>query len=166
MAAKDKAIKGAMGKDEQIKEAVKSIIKKVLTEESLNEAATAKLADWGASYEGMEGVKPVVNELENIVTEIEAFHDRMRSKIQKAFEKTSTFANAEGLKVGAFIAPSLEAAFRQDLKPVIKSGYTGNIELPKVRTISQADIARNNSGEAPLGEIELETKQTIYTPNI
>jgi hypothetical protein len=166
MAAKDKAIKNAMSEEAQIKEAVKSIIKKVLTEESLNEAATAKLADWGASYEGMEGVKPVVNELENIVTEIEAFHDRMRAKIQKAFEKTSTFANAEGLKVGAFIAPSLEAAFLQDLKPVIRTGYTGNIELPKVRTISPADVARHNSGEAPLGEVELETKQTIYTPNI
>lgn len=166
MHAKDKAIKKATGKDEQLKEAVKTLIRKALTEESINEAATAKLADWGASYEGMDGVKPVVNELENIVTEIEQFHDRMKAKIQKAFEKTSTFANEEGLKVGAFIAPSLEAAFRQDLRPVVKAGYTGNIELPKVRRVTQADVTRNNSGEEPLGEVELERKQTIYTPNI
>jgi len=155
-----------MGKNVDVKEAVKSIIRKVLTEDTINEAATAKLADWGASYEGMDGVKPVVNELENIVTEIEQFHDRMKAKIQKAFEKTSTFANEEGLKVGAFIAPSLEAAFRQDLRPVVKAGYTGNIELPKVRRVTQADVTRNNSGEEPLGEVELERKQTIYTPNI
>lgn len=166
MASKDHAIKKAMGKNVDVKEAVKSIIRKVLTEDTINEAATAKLADWGASYEGMDGVKPVVNELENIVTEIEQFHDRMKAKIQKAFEKTSTFANEEGLKVGAFIAPSLEAAFRQDLRPVVKAGYTGNIELPKVRRVTQADVTRNNSGEEPLGEVELERKQTIYTPNI
>ena len=84
MAAKDKAIKKAMGKDpkeEQLKEAIKSIIKKTL----INEAATVKLADWAESYETFPGVKPVVNELENIVTEIETFYDKMSDKIAAVF---------------------------------------------------------------------------------
>jgi len=166
MAAKDKAIKKAMSEEAQLKEAVKSIIKKVLTEESLNEAATKRLADWGEGYESFEGVKSVVNDLENVVTEVEAFYDKIGDKIAKIFERTAEFKNDEGLKIGAFIAPSLETSFFQDIRPVTKKGFLNKIQLPKVRTISQADVARHNSGEAPLGEVELETKQTIYTPNI
>ncbi len=199
MAAKDKAIKKAMGKDEsyamkrmqqahdqdrragkkstydiakekqaekekQLKEAVKSIIKKTL----LNEAATVKLADWAEGYESFPGVKAVVNELENIVTEIESFYDKMSDKIAKAFEKTGTFENEEGLKIGGFIAPSLEAAFRQDLGRVIKKGaFLSKVSLPKVRTITQADVDAHNSGETPLGETEIaeEPKTTVFTPN-
>jgi len=199
MAAKDKAIKKAMGKDEsyamkrmqqahtqdrlagkkstydkakekndkqkaQLKEAIKSIIKKTL----INEAATVKLADWAEGYESFPGVKPVVNELENIVTEIESFYDKMSDKIAKVFEKTSGFENEEGLKIGGFIAPGLESAFKQDLSKVIKGGsFFKKIELPKVRTITQADVDAHNSGERPLGETEIEEepKSTIFTPN-
>ena len=196
LAAKDKAIKKAMGKDEsyamkrmqqahtqdrlagkkstydqakeknkeqekQLKEAIKGIIKKSL----LNEAATAKLADWGEGYEGFEGVKPVVNELENIVTEIEVFYDKISEKIAKTFEKTAGFKNEEGLKIGAFIAPSLESAFKQDLRPVTKKGFFGKVQLPQVRRITQADVDAHNSGARPLGETEIEEKSTVYTPN-
>ena len=195
MAAKDKAIKKAMGKDvdelniskskmdklhkdgeveidgekitakeEQLKEAIKSIIKKTL----LNEAATVKLADWAESYETFPGVKPVVNELENIVTEIETFYDKMGDKIKNVFEKTADFENEEGLKIGGFIAPGLESAFRQDLSKVIKKGsFFSKINLPKVRTITQADVDAHNSGERPLGETDIieEPKTTVFTPN-
>ena len=199
MAAKDKAIKKAMGKDEsyamkrmqqahtqdrlagekstydkakekeqekekQLKEAIKSIIKKSL----LNEAATVKLADWAEGYESFAGVKSVVNELENIVTEIESFYDKMSDKIAKTFEKTGTFENEEGLKIGGFIAPSLEAAFKQDLGRVIKKGaFLSKVSLPKGRTITQADVDAHNSGQKPLGETEVveEPKTTIFTPN-
>ena len=201
MAAKDKAIKKAMGKDEsyamkrmqkahtqdrlagkkstydkakekdgkkekQLKEAIKSIIKKTLTEEVINEAATAKLADWGAAYESFEGVKSVVNELENIVTEVEQFYDKIGDKIAKTFAKTADFRNEEGLKIGAFIAPSLETAFNQDLRPVIKKGFTKKVELPKVKTISQADIAAaRERGEIDETEVLEEPKSTVFTPN-
>ena len=163
MAAKDKAIKKAMGKDpkeEQLKEAIKSIIKKTL----LKEAATVMLADWADEYETFSGVKPVVNELENIVTEIETFYDKMSTKIANTFSKTADFENEEGLKIGGFIAPSLESAFKQDLSKVIKKGsFFSKINLPKVRTITQADIDAHNSGERPLGEQEPE-KATLFTP--
>lgn len=164
MAAKDKAIKKAMGKDEMVRENIKAIITKILEEEIISEAATANLADWGEGYNGFGGVKPVVNELENIVTEIEQFYDKIGDKIAKALEKSNEFENLDGMKVGAFIAPSLEAAFRKDLKPVMKKGFFSKVELPKVRTITQADIDAHNSGERPLGEAE-PPKQTIYTPN-
>ena len=155
--AKDKAIKKAMGKDEQLKEAIKSIIKKTL----INEAATAKLSDWGKGYDNFPGVKPVVNELENIVTEIEQFHDKMAEKIAGAFAKTSEFRNEEGLKIGAFISPSLEAAFKQDLRPVIKGGYTSKVSLPKVRTISKAEIDAQQMQEAPIEE-----KESLFAPTV
>ena len=162
MAAKDIAIKKAL------KENVKGMIVNMLKEATINEAATAKLAEWGESYEGFEGIKPVVNELENLVTEIESFYDKMRGKIQGAFAKTAEFRNEEGLKIGAFIAPSLEAAFRKDLAPVVKQGLTKNVDLPKVRTISKAEIDANNNGTKPLGEEEMyETpKQSVFSPNI
>lgn len=162
-----KAIKKAMSKEEQLKEAVKSIIMKTLTEGNLNEAATAKLSDWGEGYEGFEGVKAVVNELENIVTEVEQFYDKIGDKIAKTFAKTANFRNEEGLKIGAFIAPSLEAAFNQDLRPVIKKGFTQKVELPQVKRISQQDIDNHNAGLQPLGELESdEPKKTVFSPNI
>jgi len=151
-------------REEQLKEAIKSIIKKTL----LNEAATVKLADWAEAYETFPGVKPVVNELENIVTEIETFYDKMSDKIAKVFEKTANFENEEGLKIGGFIAPGLESAFGQDLSKVIKKGsFFSKINLPKVRTITQADVDAHNSGERPLGETDIieEPKSTIFTPN-
>ena len=166
LAAKDKAIKKAMGKDpkeEQLKEAIKSIIKKTL----INEAATVKLADWAESYESFPGVKPVVNELENIVTEIETFYDKMSDKIAAVFAKSSEFENEEGLKIGGFISPGLESAFRQDLSKVIKKGsFFKKISLPKVRTISQADIdAARGRGEVDETEVLEEPKSTVFTPN-
>tara|TARA_S200002703_G_scaffold33556_1_gene29072 strand:- start:12903 stop:14291 length:1389 start_codon:yes stop_codon:yes gene_type:complete len=159
--ARDKAIKKAMGKDEQIKEAIKTVIRKVLTEESLNEAATNNLASYGESYAGFENVKSTVNELENIVTEIEQFYEKISEKIAKAMSKSSDFKNLDGMKVGAFIAPALEDAFKKDLRPVLKRGFLNKVELPKVRTISQADIDAHRSGERPLGEDE---KSTVFTP--
>ncbi len=157
--SKDKAIKAAMGNESQLKEAVKTIIKKVLSEEVVNEAATAKLSQYGEEYADFEGVKQIINQLENIVTEVESFYDRVNNKVKDIFAKIGEVKNEEGLKVGGFIAPSIEAAFRNDLRPVQKNFLVG-IELPKVRTISQADIARVNAG----GELEEEPKQNVFSP--
>ena len=162
--SKDRAIKAAMGKQNQLKEAIKTIIKKTLTEEVVNEAATKRLADWGEGYESFEGVKSVVNDLENVVTEVEAFYDKIGDKIAKIFERTSGFKNDEGLSIGAFIAPSLETAFFQDLKPVTKKGFLYKIDLPKVKTISQADVqSARERGE--IDETPEEPKTTVFTPN-
>ena len=163
--AKDSAIKKALNKDEKlVKENLKSIISKVLEEGIVNEAATNKLADWGTSYETFPGVKPVVNSLENIVTEIEQFYDKIGDKIADTFSKTSEFKNEEGLNIGAFIAPSLESAFKQDLRPVVKGGFIKKVVLPKVKTITKREIDRYDVGVPNIGtEMDEEEKQTVYS---
>ena len=153
----DKAKEKDQEKEKQLKEAVKSIIKKTL----INEAATNRLADWGEGYESFDGVKSVVIELENIVTEVEQFYDKIQDKIAKTFAKTTNFRNEEGLKIGAFIAPSLETAFNQDLRPVIKKGFTQKVVLPKVKKISSSDVQATGGGVG----IEEQPKETVFTPN-
>ena len=165
--SKDKAIKNAISEaktspsksEDQLKEAVKMIIKKVLKEEVITEAATAQLSRFGEEYADFGGTKQIVNQLENIVTEVESFYDRINGKVKDIFVKMGEVTNEEGLKVGGFIAPALEASFRQDLRPVQKTFLVG-IELPRVKTISRSDIDRVSAG----GELEEEPKQTIFTP--
>jgi len=163
MAAKDKAIKKAMGKDKIVKENIKSIIQKVLEEGTINEAATQELARFADEYGGFDGMKAAIIQLQDIVTDIEAYYDKTRTKIQKVYNTLGDIRNEEGLKVGGFLAPAIENAFNKDLRPVTKVGFTKGLDQPKVRVISQRDIERHNSGEAPLGE---EEKQTVYTPTV
>ncbi len=165
MAAKDKAIKKAMGKDEIVKENIKAIISKVLEEGTINEAATQELAKMTDAYGGFEGMKSVLLQLQDVVTDIESYYDKTRGKIQKAFDAMGGIRNEEGLKVGGFLAPAIETAFIKDLRPVTRQGFTKGLDQPKVRVISQRDIDRHNSGEAPLGEAE-PVKDTVYTPTV
>jgi len=165
LAAKDKAIKKAMGKDEMVKENIKAIISKVLEEQTLNEAATQELARFADEYGGFEGMKAAIIQLQNVVTDIEAYYDKTREKIQKVYNTLGDIRNEEGLKVGGFLAPSIESAFNKDLRPVTKKGFTKGLDTPKVRVISQADIDAHNSGERPLAETE-PAKETVYSPPV
>ena len=166
--AKDKAIKKAMGKDEgmtkALKENVKAIITKVLEEDQINEAATNVLAAFGEEYAGFDGMKQAINQLENIVTDIEQYYDKTRSKIQKIYDTLGEIRNEEGLKVGGFLAPAVEQAFNRDLRPVIKVGFTKGLDTPKVKTISNADFAAARER----GEIDEFTeeapKKSVFTP--
>jgi|14BtaG_2_1085337.scaffolds.fasta_scaffold02389_2 hypothetical protein len=162
MAAKDKAIKKAMGKDvneaeEKIKRALKKKIVQILEEGSLNEAATNQLAKLADEYAGFNGMKGAILDLQNIVTDIESYYDKTRGKIQRVYDMLGEVRNEEGLKVGAFIAPAIESAFNKDLRPVTKEGFTKGLNTPKVRTLSQADI------DAAGGD--LEEKQTVFNEN-
>jgi hypothetical protein len=162
MTAKDRAIKKAMGKDKQIKEAIKTVIKKVLSEQTLNEAATNELARLAEDYAEFPGMKQSIIALEDIVTDIESFYDKTRQKIQKIYDSIGEIRNEEGLKVGGFIAPTIEAAFNKDLRPVTKVGFTGGLETPKVKTMSSAEF---NDMKRQQG-IDEEPKQTVFSPNI
>ena len=158
---KDKAIKKAMGKKPNANEAVKNIITKILEEQVINEAATNELARIADEYGDFGGLKSAVIDLQNIVTDIEAYYDKTREKIQKVYNDLGDITNEEGLKVGAFIAPSIEAAFNKDLRPAVKKGFTSGLDTPKVKTISQADVDRGYiQREAPE-----EPKSTVFTPN-
>ena len=106
--------------------------------------------------------KSAIIALENIVTDIEQYYEKTRTKIQKVYDTLGEIRNEEGLKVGGFIAPAIEQAFLKDLRPVTKTGFTKGLDQPKVRTISQADIDAHNSGERPLGEEA--PKETVFTP--
>ena len=161
LAAKDKAIKKAMGKDEIVKENLKAIIEKVLEEGTINEAATQELAKMADSYAGFEGMKAVVMSLQDIVTDIERYYDNTRGKIQKAFDSMGEVRNEEGLKVGGFLSPAVESAFNKDLRPVIKQGFTKGLDQPKVKVLSQAELDAARMG-GPVAEAE--PKQTVYSP--
>jgi hypothetical protein len=160
MAAKNKAIKKAMGKDDAVKENIKAIIFKVLEEGVINEAATNALAEFSETYGGYEGMKQSIIALQDIVTDIESYYDKTRSKIQKVYDTLGDIRNEEGLKVGGFLAPAIEQAFNKDLRPAVKGGFTKGLEQPKVRVLTQKDIDAHNSGERPLGE---EEKQTVFS---
>ena len=161
MAAKDAAIKKSMSKDKIVKENIKAIISKVLEEGVINEAATNELAKFAEQYGGFEGMKPAIIQLQDIVTDIEAYYDKTRNKIQKVYDTLGDIRNEEGLKVGGFLAPSIESAFTKDLRPVTKSGFTKGLDQPKVKVISQRDIDNYISAEPSLGEEE--EKQTVYS---
>ena len=163
MAAKDKAIKKAMGKDvneaeEKIKRALKKKIVQILEEGTLNEAATNQLAALADQYAGFDGMKGAILDLQNIVTDIESYYDKTRGKIQRVYDMLGEVRNEEGLKVGAFIEPAVESAFNKDLRPVTKHGFTKGLDTPKVRTLSQADIDAAGGGD-------LEEKQTVFNEN-
>ena len=162
MAAKDAAIKKSMGKDEIVKENIKAIISKVLEEQVINEAATNELAKFAEQYGGFEGMKAAIIQLQDVVTDIEAYYDKTRTKIQRVYNTLGDIRNEEGLKVGGFLAPSIESAFNKDLRPVTKVGFTKGLDQPKVKVISQRDIDRHNSGETPLGEAE-PAKETVFS---
>ena len=156
MAAKDKAIKKATGKDEQLKEAIKKIIKSSL----LNEAATAKLSDIGDKYGDYKGMQVVINDLENIVTDMEGYFAKVRERVQSSMDKIGQIETPDGMKVGAFLAPAIESAFFRDLNPVRKLSAR-DISLPQVKTISSADIAAARAA----GDIEEQPKQTMFGVN-
>ena len=158
--AKDKAIKKAMGKDEIVKENIKAIISKVLEEGTINEAATNELAKFAEQYGGFEGMKAAIIQLQDVVTDIESYYDKTRTKIQKVYHTLGDIRNEEGLKVGGFLAPAIESAFNKDLRPVTKAGFTKGLDTPKVKVISKRELDRQDVGVPNIGEDE---KQTVYS---
>jgi len=150
LAAKDKAIKKAMGKDEQLKEAIKGIIRKTL----LSEAATNRLSDVGDKYGDYKGMQVVVNDLENIVTDVESFFAKTRERIQGAFDKIGNIETPDGMKVGAFLAPGIADALFKDLVPVRRLTKK-DISLPQTNFIKADPVAEVG--------IEEEPKQTVFS---
>ncbi len=139
---------------QDIKEAFKAIISKVLQEEVINEAATGNLSKVATSYDDFEGMQTAVNSLENVVTEVESFYAKTKEKIQKVYDSFKDIKNTEGLAVGAMLGPAIESAFRKDLMPVTEKGFTRGLEMPKVKMLETDGIA----------EEELDEKETVFKP--
>jgi len=112
------------------------------------------LAALSDQYDGLKGFKTAVIDLQNIVTEIESFNDRIKEKIQSVFTKTGDIENEDGLKVGAFLAPTIMNAFKKDLGPVMKGGHMKNIDLPKTSIFKPQEPA-----------VQEQPKQTVFGLN-
>jgi hypothetical protein len=152
--ATDSLAEDSIEEHQELKEAFKAIISKVLQEEVINEAATGNLAKIATSYDDFEGMQTAVNSLENVVTEVESFYSKTKEKIQKVYDSFKDIKNAEGLAVGAMLAPAIESAFKKDLIPVTEKGFTRGLEMPKVKMLETDGIA----------EEELDEKETVFTP--
>jgi len=147
-------VEDSIEEHQELKEAFKAIIAKVLQEEVITEAATGNLSRVAASYDDFEGMQTAVNSLENIVTEVESFYAKTKEKIQKVYDSFKDIKNVEGLAVGAMLAPAIESAFKKDLIPVTEKGFTKGLEMPKVKVLETDGIA----------EEELDEKETVFTP--
>ena len=152
--ATDNLAEEGIEEHQELKEAFKAIISKVLQEEVINEAATGNLSKVATSYDDFEGMQTAVNSLENVVTEVESFYAKTKEKIQKVYDSFKDIKNTEGLAVGAMLGPAIEAAFRKDLMPVTDKGFTKGLEMPKVKMLETDGIA----------EEELDEKETVFTP--
>ena len=162
--AKEKQAAAAKQKEKQLKEAIKSIIKKTLNEDVVNEAATGRLSLKMEDFGGYTGAQNVINSLENIVTEVESFYGKVRDKIQKVYNDMDSIENDEGLKIGPFIGPAIESAFLQDLRPVTKKGFTKDLQLPKTKQIDPEMLAQARAA-GEVDESPESPKETIFTPN-
>ena len=140
--------------NKQLSEAMKGIISNILKEEVIVEAATGNLSKMADTYNDFEGMQVAVNALENIVTDVESYYSKTRDKIQKIYDGLKDIRNDEGLVVGSFLAPSIEAAFIKDLHPVSKKGFTTNLTLPKTNIVKPGEVR----------EEELEEKETVFSP--
>ena len=149
----------------KLKEAIKSIITRTLTKEYVNEAATNQLASKLEDLKIYPGAQQVINQLENIVTEVESFYGKTRDKIQKIYDSMETIENEEGLKIGVFIGPSIESAFLKDLRPVTKKGFTHDLQLPKAKQLDPEMIAQARAA-GDIDEAPEDDKQTVFTPSI
>lgn len=139
---------------QELKEAFKAIISKVLQEEVITEAATGNLSKIASTYNDFEGFQAAINDLENIVTDVESYYAKTKDKIQKVYDSFKDIKNTEGLAVGAMLGPAIESAFRKDLMPVTEKGFTKGLEMPKVKMLETDEIA----------EEELEEKETVFKP--
>lgn len=164
MAAKDKAIKKAMGKDvneaeEKIKRALKKKIVQILNEGSLNEADTKNLNQ--VSEEEPDYKKGIL-ELEDIVTEIEKFKYTIQEKIQNTFDKMKGTIDSEtGLNRSPFALAKIEGRFRKDLQQVVppKQPFIGKIDTGSVRRVKTDP----NTGDVYIAEQE--PKETVFNEN-
>jgi len=147
-------VEDAIEEHEEIKEAFKAIISKVLQEEVITEAATGNLSKIASQYSDFEGFQNAINGLENIVTDVESYYAKTKDKIQKVYDSFKDIKNTEGLAIGAMLGPAIESAFRKDLMPVTEKGFTKGLEMPKVKMLETDEIA----------EEELEEKETVFTP--
>lgn len=139
-----------------LKEHIIGIIGKVL-----NEAATANLAQLSDENASVAELPGIINNLENVVTEIESFWIKEQQKIQGIFDQVGNIKNEDGLPVGyKFVQPMIES-LKKDLEPVLAKITLDDLKLPEAPAPDQTQVNDPNAqAEVP----PVEPKQTVFSP--
>lgn len=136
-----------------------AITKKVTS--ILSEAATANLAQFSDENASVQGIPAILNNLENVVTEIESFILKEQTKIQGIFDSIGAVKNEDGIPVGFKFAQPIMDSFQKDLEPVLQKISFDSIKLPDApETDSVEPVTPEGEEEQP----EMEPKQTVFSP--
>ena len=147
-------IKGSIKESKLLKEAIVKKIQKILAE-----AATTNLAQFSDENSSVQGIPAILNNLENVVTEIESFILKEQSKIQSIFDSIGAIKNEDNIPVGFKFAQPFMDSFQKDLEPVLQKISLDSIKLP--------DAPETDTVEPVVGdeEAELSTKETVFSPS-
>ena len=147
-------IKGSVKEGKLLKEAIVKKIQKILAE-----AATTNLAQFSDENSSVQGIPAILNNLENIVTEIESFILKEQSKIQSVFDSIGAIKNEDNIPVGFKFAQPIMDSFQKDLEPVLQKISLDSIKLP--------DAPETDTVEPVVGdeETELSPKETVFSPS-
>ena len=145
-----------------LKEHIINIVGKVL-----NEAATANLAQLSDENASVSELPGIINNLENVVTEIESFWIKEQQKIQGIFDQVGNIKNEDGLPVGyKFVQPIIDS-LKKDLDPVLAKITLDDLKLPEAPAPDQtqvndpsAEVDPNDPNAVP----SVEPKQTVFSP--
>lgn len=147
-------IKGSVKESKLLKEAIVKKIQKILAE-----AATTNLAQFSDENSSVQGIPAILNNLENVVTEIESFILKEQSKIQSIFDSIGAIKNEDNIPVGFKFAQPIMDSFQKDLEPVLQKISLDSIKLP--------DAPETDTVEPVVGdeEAELSPKETVFSPS-
>ena len=145
-----------------LKEHIINIVGKVL-----NEAATANLAQLSDENASVSELPGIINNLENVVTEIESFWIKEQQKIQGIFDQVGNIKNEDGLPVGyKFVQPILDS-LKKDLDPVLAKITLDDLKLPEAPAPDQTQVNDPNvevDPNDPNAVPSVEPKQTVFSP--
>ena len=147
-------IKGSIKESKLLKEAIVKKIQKILAE-----AATTNLAQFSDENSSVQGIPAILNNLENVVTEIDSFILKEQSKIQSVFDSIGAIKNEDNIPVGFKFAQPIMDSFQKDLEPVLQKISLDSIKLP--------DAPETDTIEPVVGdeEAELSPKETVFSPS-
>lgn len=142
-----------------LKENISGIIKKVL-----EEAATANLAHLSDENASIQEVPAILNNFENVVTEIESFILKEQQKIQGLFDSIGNIKNEDNIPIGYKFVEPIMAAFKKDLEPVLAKISLDNLNLPEAPAADDQLPSDPDNETGMDTEPEAEPKQTVFSP--
>lgn len=128
----------------KLKEAVKTLIVNALnesTEEEIIVEAVGSMEEFESRTKDFEGLQKIIDQLKEVVDEVVEHKKSIDAKLTEIFKTVGEeVKNKEGIKVGAFIAPGLEDAFRVSLMKKIGPHRYGPLNIPKVKILRKNEM--------------------------